>query len=145
MQYGIKYGALPIVLAFDIAMWSIDSSAKRADQYDCKTYRFSSTEDDKDFSAKNERKLFTIHDIGETLVVKMTSPDFEAKTDEYKVLLRDDFGFQAYIPSPYSFAFQTLNFSFNPAGVHGERFEASVSMLGTFFSNTWLLSCSKVK
>lgn len=139
-----KYQFLLVILAFDTAMFSIHSSAKAEDQYHCKTVRFSSTGDDTEFTAKNERKLFTIHDIGETLVVKMSSPDFEPKAEEYKVLLRDDFGLQAYTPYPYSFVFQTLNLSFSPAEVDGKRFEAAVNVLGAFFSHTWLLNCDKV-
>jgi hypothetical protein len=143
MRNGLKYGALLIILSFEIAMFSKDASAES--QYNCKTHRFSSVDEDKDFRIKNERKEFTIYDAGETLVVKMSSPDFESTKSEYKVLFRDEFGLQAYIPSAFSFALEALNLSFLSADADGERYEATVNMLGSFYSNTWLLRCNKLE
>ena len=142
MRRTLKATLSAMLVSFSLTQFSVNSSSESLPRYDCKTIKFRGTgDDDNDFIAKNERKLFTILDNGKSLIVTMSSKEFESSTSIYHVLARNDDGVQAYQSG--SLFMETMYLGFYSVGAHGGTYEASLNVLSSFFSNTWLLSCEK--
>ena len=97
---------------------------------------------DLEFEAANERKLFTISDLGEVMKVEVSSDTYSATVDEFAIISRDDFrGITGWMET--SLGQEMVMVSARPDG--DGIFKATVVNQYTLFVNSWHLECREAE
>lgn len=111
--------------------------------YACTVAAFSTfSTDDTAFIAANKRKTYSLSTAGNTVTLTMRSPDFQGYTARYSLSRRDLLADTFQRDDRRGTDLLTL--PPNPAARIAEegRFEATLTVVGSHYTNSWRLACT---